>query len=127
MDLRKLANKAQVIKCSKSRAKTVVQGETQNAMFTKQERVLGSNHHGLIMVPTKDRGGLPRSAPGACHRCGIPLSSKVHCFLLQIFRCHAISAVLSCTFVLKRLGFGCKRIIFHDHFQHVKTPLTITS
>jgi len=77
-----------------------------------------SSHHGLTVVTTTDCD--------SCHGYGSPLSLAVHRFLLRLFGCHAISAVLSFNFVLKKLGFGCKRVIFHHHFQQIKTSIRVS-
>ena len=57
MDSRNLANKAQLTQYSKSKAKTAVQGETQNTAFRKQETKLGSSHHSWLVVPATDHRG----------------------------------------------------------------------
>jgi len=62
-------------------------------------------------------GGLPRSAHGGFHGMTAPFPPGVHHFLSRLFRCHAISAVLSFNFVLKRMGFGYKRITFPSPFS----------
>ena len=51
MDSRKLDNEVQMTQYGGSNAKTVVQGETQNAAFGKKEMKLGSSHCGLTLVP----------------------------------------------------------------------------
>ena len=72
MDSRKLANKAQLTQYGGSKAKVAIQGEAQNVAFGKQERELGSSHHGLAVVPSMDYGGLPRSVCGGLHGRGSP-------------------------------------------------------
>jgi len=72
----------------------MVQGETQNTAFGKQEVELSGSNHGLALVPAMVKPCLlpwPWQLP----------FPKVRRFLSRLFVCHAILAAFSFNFVLK--------------------------